>query len=231
MTPFPTKYFCNDETADLVISFLNGNSSPKQKALLKMALLEHVEHADWPNHSLEIHNEAGFVFKFIEHLFSDNPKAEIRKFFDCYHDCFSLVNKKLNFLLCSNLRGFAIHCSMFDLDFLETLFEAINLTGTKPKEYAIQQGYTFDSIRECYDFTERSQYWIPAGNSLVMLCDYFNIEVIPIIESPAEWNIHRLDFDEIVKKSSHKECKNFARLFSKEPFEWFKHDSWLKNFI
>jgi len=110
------------------------------------------------------------------------------------------------------------------------------------------KGYKYKDLKETYDefafatgFTDPETYaWqIRLATPLVEICDLLNIKIKPD-KTPNDWwsggipdAMFETDFKEAVFMCSKKDCKNFARLFSKKPIDWFikpKEENWWKLF-
>ena len=63
---------------------------------------------------------------------------------------------------------------------------------------------------------------ILAGSLLVSLCDYLNVKIETIDETPANWHIPEYEFEEFESKD---DLKRFSRLFSKPMNKWYG-DRW-----
>lgn len=232
MKPLPPEEvgcFCDDTTAELIISFLNHSLCAEEKTQLKIALIEYLE---WSGNDRGFDED--FVKRFIDSLFSESPIEEFKEFFyETCSDGFGLVNSKLFGIFCSNVECFKSYCYNLSLPFLETFFSAVESTGLKPKQFAKNNGIKFDILEEIYSawyFQDREEHWITGGSELVKLCDFFGIKVKHIDKSPAEWNIDEQDFACLAQEATKEDCKNFARLFSKKPESWFDGSQWILQF-
>lgn len=76
----------------------------------------------------------------------------------------------------------------------------------------------FNSSFECWN----AGVSIIEGSLLVSLCDYLNVKIDTIDETPMNWNVPEYEFEEFESKD---DLKKFSRLFSKPMNKWYG-DRW-----
>lgn len=64
-----------------------------------------------------------------------------------------------------------------------------------------------------------------AGALFVDLCDYLNIQIEPIDESIADWDVEEFEV-ECIAENNKESLKKFARLFSKPMKKWYPKNNW-----